>query len=51
MGQGAFLFHYPRERGEHDGDVWAWVIAVMFATVAALSFAIDQSLTFSPSPL
>ena len=51
MSRGAFL-HYvpPHRRGEEVGVIWASVVAVLFAAVAALSFAVDQSVTLSPLP-
>ena len=32
------------------GVAWAFVVAVLFAAVAALSFAIDQTVTLSSLP-
>jgi hypothetical protein len=36
----------PRDRGV----LWASVIAILFAAVAAISFAVDQSVTLSSLP-
>ena len=36
----------PRDRDEHDrGALLASVIAVLFAVIAVISFAVDQSVT------
>jgi hypothetical protein len=35
--------------GEH-GIAWAIIVAVLFAAVAALSFALDQTVTLSSLP-
>jgi hypothetical protein len=39
----------PDKHGDHD-VVWALVIAILFAVVAATSFAVDQSVTLSSLP-
>lgn len=36
-------------RAEH-GILWASIVAVLFAAVAALSFALDQTVTLSSLP-
>jgi hypothetical protein len=36
-----------RPHGDHR-ILWAYVIAALFVAVAAISFAVDQSLTLSP---
>ena len=47
MGPGAFPF--GRRRGD-GGVAWASVLAILFAAVAAISFAVDQSVTLSDLP-
>ena len=37
-------------RGDPGGVAWASVIAILFAAVAAISFAVDQSVTLSSLP-
>jgi len=51
MRAGAFFYHLPQEH-RHDprGVAWASVIAILFAAVAAISFAVDQSVTLSGFP-
>jgi hypothetical protein len=44
MGPGASTYRWPRDR---RGIVWPSVIAILFATFAAISFAIDQSVTLA----
>jgi hypothetical protein len=48
MSPGAGSFRWPTHQA-HDraGLVWPSVIAVLFATFAAISFAVDQSVTVS----
>ena len=43
----------PRATEPHRdrGVLWASVIAVLFAAVAAISFAVDQSVTLSTLPM
>ena len=43
------FFHRADPDGAH-GVIWAMVIAVLFALIAALSFAVDQSITLSNVP-
>ena len=51
MGPGASLYGLPpNERRDAGGTGWALVIAMLFATVAAISFAVDQSVTLSSLP-
>lgn len=38
----------PFAYGNRRGTLCAWTMAVVFATVAALSFAVDQTITLSP---
>jgi hypothetical protein len=40
----------PDEHRDPRGVAWASVIAILFAAVAAISFAIDQSVTLSALP-
>jgi hypothetical protein len=40
------FFHRATADGSH-GTAWALVIAVLFAVAAAISFAVDQSVTLS----
>jgi len=35
------------DRRDPGGVVWASVIAILFAAIAAISFAVDQSVTLS----
>jgi hypothetical protein len=51
MNPGASLFHWPshQRHGDH-GTAWALTVAILFAAVAAVSFAIDQSVTLSNLP-
>ena len=46
-------FHLLHRAGsaESGGSVWALVIAILFAVVAAASFAVDQSVTLSNFPV
>jgi hypothetical protein len=37
-------------RGTEHGILWASVVALLFAALAALSFAIDQTVTLSSLP-
>jgi len=51
MSPGASVFHWrARPPGEERGAGWAAAIAILFAAVAATSFALDQSLTLSSLP-
>ncbi len=51
MSPGASIYHSPpKERGDHGGVGWATAIAILFAMVAAISFAVDQSVTLSSLP-
>ena len=48
MGPGASIEHLPLQwRPRQRGIVWPSVIAILFATVAAISFAVDQSVDIS----
>jgi hypothetical protein len=51
------LVMYPRSHvrdpfgyGRRRGTFSAWAMAIAFATVAAVSFAIDQTISLSPDP-
>ena len=48
----SFHFFHRAEPRENHGSAWAAIIAVLFAAVAAISFAVDQSVTLTnlPSP-
>ena len=51
MSPGASLFHWPsHERHDDHGTAWAVAVAILFAAVAAVSFAVDQSVTLSNLP-
>ena len=43
----AFHFFHRAEPHEDHGSAWAAIIAVLFAAIAAISFAVDQSITLS----
>jgi len=48
MGPGASLYDLPRgNRRDPAGVAWASVIAILFAAIAAISFAVDQNVTLS----
>ena len=50
MSPGASVYDLPPgKHGDHD-VVWALVIAILFAAAAAISFAVDQSVTLSSLP-
>ena len=40
----------PGGRRTEHGILWASIVAVLFAAVAALSFALDQTVTLSSLP-
>ncbi len=44
--------HHSRsdERRDPSGVAWASVIAILFAAISAISFAVDQSVTLSSLP-
>ena len=46
----AFHFFHRRAQSESSGTAWPLIIAVLFAVVAAISFAVDQSVTLSTLP-
>jgi hypothetical protein len=48
MSPGAPSFRWPTHQGNgRGGIVWPSVIAILFATFAAISFAVDQNVTVS----
>lgn len=48
MSPGAPSFRWPTNQAPGRGSViWPSVIAILFATFAAISFAVDQSVTVS----
>jgi hypothetical protein len=50
MSPGASVYGSPPDKERDHGVAWALVIAILFAAVAALSFAVDQSVTLSTLP-
>jgi hypothetical protein len=40
----------PFGYGKTRGTFSAWAMAIVFATVAVISFAIDQTISLSPNP-
>lgn len=46
----SFHFLHRAEPGDGQGIAWAMIIAILFAFIAALSFAVDQSVTLSSPP-
>ena len=42
--------HDPFAYGRRAGTFSAWAMAIMFATVAMISFAIDQTVSLSTGP-
>jgi hypothetical protein len=51
MSSGASFYQAPPDaRRDHGGVAWASVIAILFAAIAAISFAVDQSVTLSSLP-
>ena len=47
----AFHFFHRAGPAEGSGNAWALVIAILFAVVAAASFAVDQSVSLSSFPV
>src|ERR1043166_2355439 len=47
----AFHLFHRAGPAEGSGNAWALVIAILFAVVAAASFAVDQSVTLSNFPV
>ena len=43
------LFNAREPHGDH-GVLWASVVAILFAAVAAISFAVGQTVTLCASP-
>jgi hypothetical protein len=50
MSPGASTFGAPPDKEHDHGVAWASVVAILFAAVAAVSFAVDQSVTLSNPP-
>ena len=51
MSPGASWYHSRSNgRREQNGVAWALAAAILFVAIAALSFAIDQSVTLSNLP-
>jgi hypothetical protein len=51
MSPGASAYDVPPDdRRDPGGVAWASVIAILFAAIAATSFAVDQSVTLSSIP-
>jgi hypothetical protein len=46
----SFHFFHRADPGDGNGTLWATIIAILFAVVAAVSFAVDQSITLSNLP-
>jgi hypothetical protein len=46
----SFHFFHRADPGDGTGTLWAMIIAILFAVVAAVSFAVDQSVTLSNLP-
>ena len=47
MSPAAPTIRWPADRHHRAGIVWSSVIAILFATFAASSFAVDQTVTVS----
>jgi hypothetical protein len=48
MSPGASSFRWPTRQDNGRGNIiWPSVVAILFATFAAISFAVDQSVTVS----
>ena len=51
MNPGASWYNLPPNEPRGSGGVaWASVIAILFMAIAAISFAVDQSVTLSSIP-
>jgi hypothetical protein len=51
MGPAASFYDLPPDHRRNPGGIaWASVIAILFAAIAAISFAVDQSVTLSGLP-
>jgi hypothetical protein len=51
MGPAASFYDLPPDHRRDPGRIaWASVIAILFAAIAAISFAVDQSVTLSGLP-
>lgn len=51
MSPGTSWYGSPPDRHRDHGVAWAMAIAILFVTVAALSFAIDVSVALLPPHL
>lgn len=52
MRLGASFYQFPpQEQHDRAGTLWALAIAILFAAVAALSFAVEQSVSLSSLPV
>ncbi len=51
MSPGAFYSPFHRGAGDRRGTAVATVVAILFAAVAAISFAVDMSVTLSSLPV
>jgi hypothetical protein len=51
MSPGASLYDLPPDKERDHGIAWASVVAILFALVAAISFAVDQSVTLTNLPV
>jgi hypothetical protein len=50
MSPGASPFRHYDGAGRWGGVVWPSLIAILFAALSVISFAIDQSIALSPPP-
>jgi len=46
----SFHFFHRGAHGESSSTTWAAIIAILFAVIAAVSFAVDQSIALSSLP-
>jgi hypothetical protein len=46
----SFHFFHRAVHSESSSTAWAAIIAILFAVIAAVSFAVDQSVTLSSLP-
>jgi hypothetical protein len=46
----SFHFFHRGTHGESSSTTWAAIIAILFSVIAAVSFAVDQSITLSSLP-
>jgi hypothetical protein len=50
MNPGGSLYGSTPDKERDHGVAWAAVVAILFAAVAAISFAVDQNVTLSNLP-